>query len=104
MASLEVNGPARGYLPEPSKSILVCQPEHQHASRMQLAGFEFKYLDGHLYVGGFIGTNAARTKWLEPMIADWVYDIQQLAKVSQPFPQADFAGLAKSLQMEWQYL
>jgi hypothetical protein len=104
MALLEVNGPARGYFPEPSKSILVCRPEHQGAARMQLADFEFKYLDGHRYVGGFIGTEESRHQWLEPMIADWVYGIEQLAKVSQRFPQAAYAGLTKSLQMEWQYL
>jgi hypothetical protein len=104
MALLEANGPARGYFPEPSKSILICRPADQDAARMNLSDFDFQYRDGHRYVGGFIGTNEARTQWLEPMIADWVFGIKQLAKAAQRFPQAAYAGLAKSLQMEWQYL
>jgi hypothetical protein len=104
MALLEANGPARGYYPEPSKSILICRPEHQDAARMNLSDFDFKYQDGHRYVGGFIGTDASRTQWLEPMIADWVFGIEQLASVAKRFPQAAYAGLAKSLQTEWQYL
>ena len=61
-------------------------------------------MDSHWYVGGFIGTAESRKEWLEPQLGDWVFGIGKLAKVAQRFPQTAYAGLAKSLQMEWQYL
>jgi hypothetical protein len=97
-------GPLRGYFPEPSKSILICKPAVRDLARQALASFDFKYVDGHRYVGGFIGTDEAREAWLEPQLDAWVYGIQQLAKVAVRFPQTAFAGLAKSLQSEWMYL
>ena len=104
MSLLEQLGPARGYYPEPSKSILICRPEDQTRAKHSLTDFAFQYVHGHRYVGGFIGTKEARDDWLKPQLDAWVYGIEQLAKVAQRFPQTAYAGLAKSLQMEWQYL
>jgi hypothetical protein len=104
MTLLEELGPVRGYYPEPSKSILISQPEEQDQAREALSDFAFRYVDGHRYVGGFIGTPEARDAWLKPQLEAWVYGIEQLAKVAQRFPQTAYAGLAKSLQMDWQYL
>jgi hypothetical protein len=104
MSLLEELGPARGYFPEPSKSILISDPEKQADARHHLTGFAFKYVDGSRYVGSFIGTDEARDAWLQPQIEDWIFGIKQLAKVAQRFPQTAYCGLAKSLQMEWQYL
>jgi hypothetical protein len=104
MTMLEELGPHRGYYPEPSKSILISKPDQQDRARQALAGFDFRYVDGHRDVGGFIGTDEARAAWLEPMLNDWVHGIEKLSMVAQRFPQTAYAGLSKSLQMEWQYL
>jgi len=104
MELLEHLGPARGYYPEPAKSILVCREEHMEHARRTLERFNFQYSDGHRYVGGFIGSEAARAKWLAPKIQDWVYGVNQLAKAARRYPQTAYAGLGKSLQSEWQYL
>jgi hypothetical protein len=103
-ALLELIGPARGYFPEPAKSIVVCQESKMDQARRTLERFQFQYCDGHRYVGGFIGSAAARARWLAPKILDWVYGVNQLAKVASRYPQTAYAGLAKSLQSEWQYL
>jgi hypothetical protein len=55
-------------------------------------------------VGGFLGSQAALSQWLEPQIAQWVWGAQLLAKVALWYPQNTYASLAKSLQQEWQYL
>ena len=70
MALLEELGPARGYLPEPSKSILISRPVDQAHARHTLAGFGFTYVDGHRYVGRFIGTPEARKEWLDPQLEE----------------------------------
>jgi hypothetical protein len=100
---LERLGPLRGYFPEPSKSILICKPAAQDDARRALRAFDFKYVDGSRYLGGFIGTDEARTAWLQPQLDDWVYGIEQLSKVAARFPPTAYAGLAKSLQREWMY-
>jgi hypothetical protein len=104
MRLLEQWGPARGYFPEPAKSIVISPPADQAHARHAFAGMDFRYVDGSRYVGGFIGTVESREAWLQPRIDDWVYGIKLLARVSQRFPQTAYAGLSKSLQSEWQYL
>jgi hypothetical protein len=97
-------GPERGYFPEPAKSIYICAPEDRAAAAGLLEAFGFTYCDGHRYVGGFLGTDAALDQWLAPQIQKWVQGVESLAKVARRHPQTAYAGLAKSLQQEWQYL
>jgi hypothetical protein len=104
MALLETLGPARGYYPEPAKSIVICRASHIPAAQEQFSDFQFKYCDGHRYVGGFIGTKAAKAEWLDQKIQNWVYGVERLARAAVRFPQTAYAGLSKSLQSEWQYL
>jgi hypothetical protein len=97
-------GPARGYYPEPTKSLLICHDGEQAEALTHLGRFHFASSNGHRYVGGFIGTPEARSAWLEPKIQAWIGGIDALARAARHFPQAAYAGLAKSLQSEWQYL
>jgi hypothetical protein len=55
-------------------------------------------------VGGFLGSQAALSQWLEPQIAQWVWGAELLAMVALRYSQNTYASLAKSLQQEWQYL
>jgi len=59
MRLLADQGPARGYYPEPAKSIFLCNPTDDATAREVLAEFAFRHLDGHRYIGGFIGTPAS---------------------------------------------
>ena len=51
-----------------------------------------------------MGTQATREAWLQPMIAQWTEGVERLATVAKRYPQTAFAGLARSLQSEWQYI
>jgi hypothetical protein len=104
MRLLNRRGPDRGYYPEPAKSIAICSPAQQAAAREILAEFDFRYEAGSRYVGGFIGTDGALDQWLQPQIAKWRDGVQALARVARRHPQTAYAGLAKSLQSEWQYV
>jgi hypothetical protein len=105
MRLLEKLGPQRGYYPEPAKSIVICRDAtHTEAAKQWLEEFNFQYCEGHRYVGGFLGSEAAKTKWLDAKIQDWVYGVERLAMAARKYPQAAYAGLCKSLQSEWQYL
>jgi hypothetical protein len=51
-----------------------------------------------------LGTDEALGQWLDPKIQQWVEGVETLARVAQRHPQTAYAGLAMSLQQEWQYL
>jgi hypothetical protein len=104
MSLLERLGPARGYFPEPAKSILICPPADMAAAKAALSRFDFRYQEGARYVGGFIGTKDSKEAWLAPQIATWVEGIHALARIATNYPQTAYAGLSKSLQAEWQYM
>jgi len=101
---LQVQGPRRGYFPEAEKSIVLCTKANEGALRRALQDFNFRYAEGHRYIGGFIGTEELRKEWIFDKVVEWVYGVQQLAMVARKFPQAAYAGLTKSLQSEWTYL
>jgi len=45
-----------------------------------------------------------KAQWLQPQIQQWVKGVERLAQVAPRYPQTAYAGLTKSLQLEWQYL
>ena len=105
MRLLEVRGPARGYYPEPSKSIFI--PDNAaDADRCReiLVELPFKHQTGARYLGSFLGSDEERQEWLRPQIQTWVEGIQKLATVAHRYPQTAYAGLVRSLQSEWMYL
>jgi len=104
MQAILEKGPVRGYFPKPSKSILICNPAVRATVQAELGEFSFQYEDGYRHVGGFIGTQEAKTLWIQPQITQWTKGIECLAQVAPRFPQTAYAGLAKSIQLEWQYL
>jgi hypothetical protein len=105
MRLLIVQGPARGYYPEPDKSIFISSLDADtNPGLAVLSEFNFRYETGHRYVGGFIGSPKAQRRWLEPQIQKLVGGVEALARVASRFPQTAYAGLVKSLQLEWQYL
>jgi hypothetical protein len=55
---LQEIGPAYGYHPEPTKSILVVQWHNYEAANYDFATLNFKVTPGARYLGGFIGDDA----------------------------------------------
>ena len=74
------------------------------AAKAALGQFDFRYQEGARYIGGFIGTEEAKTAWLQPRIDAWVERIKALARIALHYPQTAYAGLSKLLQAEWQYM
>ena len=105
MRLLEIRGPARGYYPEPAKSIFI--PDKLEAAeecKRILEDLNFQHRAGARYLGGFIGSPETQQEWLRPQILQWVKGIELLAMAAKRYPQTAYAGLVKSLQTEWTYL
>ena len=97
-------GPAWGYFPEPDKSVVICDPSREEALKAAFGELQFRYSDGERYIGTFVGSKEARAAWLAPKVKAWAEGVRRLAKVACRYPQTAYAGLAKSLQSEWQFL
>ena len=97
-------GPARGYFPEPTKSILVVQPENVERATAALSHLGFTICTGARYLSGHIGTDAEKSEWVDGKVAGWVAGVEALSKVAHPSPHCAFIGLQKSLQSEWMHL
>ena len=52
---LRVRGPARGYYPDPTKSILVVAPGNITRAEEHFRGLGIWVVTGHWYLGGFMG-------------------------------------------------
>ena len=103
---LVAKGPYVGYYPDPDKSWHVCpKGEEESAKRIFAdAGMNVKCCQGQRYLGGFVGSDATKEKWLYPMVDRWVHGVGALADVAGQYSQTAYAGMAQCLQVEWQYL
>ena len=52
---LQLKGPARGYFPETTKSILVVSEQNVPRAKEQFRGMGVQVVTGSRYLGGFIG-------------------------------------------------
>ena len=98
------HGPARGYFPEPTKSILVVQPANVERAKATFAHLGFTIVTGARYLGGHVGTVESRDEWVREKVNLWSEGVEALSKVAQSSPHAAFVGLQKSLQSEWMHL
>jgi hypothetical protein len=107
---LQEIGPAYGYHPELTKSILVVQGQIFEAANLGFDSFGFKdtlccqWLPASHYLRGFIGDPQKQDKWLEEKTSFWTYAIGEIALTTRLYPQSVYMGLQHSLQQEWQYV
>ena len=65
---LQARGPARGYYPEPTKSVFVVAPGNVARAQENFRGLGIRVVTGHRYLGGFIGDADAERGWLREKI------------------------------------
>ena len=64
-------GPGCGYYTEPSKSVLIVNPENLKAGKVFGARHRFKICTGPRYLGGYIGENQCISDWLRERTLTW---------------------------------
>ena len=101
---LQAQGPARGYFPEPTKSILFMASGNAARAEEHFRGLGIMVIMGHRYLGGFIGDTAAEREWLKEKVQGWTESASVLAGVAHKHPQSAYTGLQKYLQKEWAFL
>ena len=64
LLDLQARGPARGYYPEPTKSILVVAPGNVARAEENFRVLGIQVVTRHRYLVGFIGDADAENEWL----------------------------------------
>jgi hypothetical protein len=94
---LQEIGPAYGYFPEPTKSILIARTHSQHVTKSTFQDLRFKVTTGSCYLSSYISSQADWELWVRKKVAFWTSAVTGLAFVALSHPQTAFAGLQKSL-------
>ena len=101
---MQTMGTSKGYLPDPTKIILVVAPSNAARAEEFFCRMGLQVVKRIWYLGWFIGDGAAETRWLTGKVEVWAESVGTLAGVSCKHRQSTYAGLHKSLQQEWEFL
>ena len=102
--NLQALGPAYGYFPESSKSILIVKPGLLSAAQ---ALFEHLQVDVRLssrFLGGCIGDEGEVKAYVEEKVASWTASVARLSAATKSYPHAAYCALTHSFTSEWTYL
>ena len=97
-------GKSVGYHPSPSKCIVICREEDNIAALQRLHRFGFQYRKGGRYIGSYLGSPIGKDLWVKEKCARWERAVRKLSSFAVHYPQSAYAGFARSLQNEWQYV
>ena len=101
---MQARGPPRGYLLDPTKSILVVAPRNVARLEDFFRGMGIKLVTGSGYLGGFVGDREAKDSWLSEKVQGWTELVKKLSVVARNHLQSTYAGLQTSLQQEWSFV
>ena len=103
---VRVHGPTYGYYIQVSKGLYVCKQEDERVAKAEYTarGLDVKFVRGHAYLGGFVGSHRLKKEWLEQKVEVWTKAVETLGEVARRYPQAVHAAVTISLQNEWQYV
>ena len=97
-------GPAFGYYPKPSKSWLIVKAEHLDKAVELFEGTGINITtEGQKYLGGFIGTDTAVSKYVDELVDDWNTQLDVLVDIAKSEPQAAYAAFTSGLSHTYNF-
>ena len=85
---LQLKGPARGYFPEPTKSILVVLEQNVPRATEYFRGMGMQIVTGSCYLGGFVGELGAERRWDQTKVEGWAESVKTLAGMARKHLQS----------------
>ena len=97
-------GPKYGYYPKAEKSWLVVKEEKlEEAERIFLGTNVNITTDGRKYLGGFVGKKEGSETYVNELVAEWVKQLEVLAKIAMVEPQAAYSGFTAGFKHKLTY-
>ena len=87
---MQARGPPRGYLPEPTKSILVVAPRNVSRAEDFFQGMGIKVVTGSCYLGGFVGDWEVENRWLAEKVQGWTESAKTLSGFARKHLQSAY--------------
>lgn len=100
-----VKGPEIGYLPNPTKSVLIVKPEHYDQALVTFANSGITVTkDGQRHLGAVIGTEEHKKEYVGEKVSEWVREIEVLTEMARTEPHAAYSAYTHGLQHRWRYV
>ena len=97
-------GPQYGYFPNQDKTWLVVE-EHYKAASTTFTGSGIQLIRlGRQYLGTVIGTAEFSEAFAKMKVEGWVYEIEQLALVTNTHAHAAYAAYIHGLSHKWKFI
>ena len=91
-----------GYFPSPDKSWLIVKPELFQSAVTAFADTDLQItIDGHSYLGGYIGTS--KEEHITTKLRKWVEQIEKLSSIARYEPQAAYAAYVSGFRHRFTY-
>ncbi len=97
-------GPAFGYFPEPTKSVLVVDEADVPAAKDLFGDIGVHVTTSHRLLGGHIGSDEGKEQYVRQKVEFWAESVTRLGDLAIKQPQDAYAALTKSLAFEWLFL
>ena len=99
-------GPAYGYFPKPSKTVVILKDPNKLDEAMHIFGPHGVTVstDGERHLGASLGSANFRDHYVREKVKLWVQDIEQLASMAVEEPQAVYSAYVKGVSHRWIFL
>ena len=97
-------GPAFGYFPQPSKSVLVVADCDVPEAKRLFDDLSIMICTSHRLLGGHVGSSSGKMDYVQSKVDFWTQCVSRLADVASKQPQDAYAALTKSVMFEWSFL
>ena len=86
-------GPLLGYNPKASKSYLIVKKEKFEEAKMLFKGTGINItVEGHKYLGGFIGQDSCKKDYVKKLIAKWQTELLTLSDIARSEPHLAYCA------------
>ena len=85
---LSLLGPQFGYNPNPRKTVVIVHPSYTEEAKQLFDDIGITVVEGHRFLGGFIGSKASTQEYIQERVGMWVRRIEKLSETAVSQPQA----------------
>ena len=104
-AILVARGPAYGYYPNASKSVLLVKPRVLELAQELFADTAVQIrTDGYRHLGAVLGTEGYCQQYVQGKVASWCSEVRRLATYATSQPQAAYSALCQGLKHKWSFV
>ena len=98
------SGPLLGYYPRADKSWLIIKQDLLQEATEIFKGTDMKItVEGHKYLGGYIGTDEGKFTYVQNLVSKWMKQLETLAAIARHEPQAAYAAYVSGFQHRFTY-